>query len=335
MGFFGMMFESCLFTFFGFCLSEGSGSKAESMVKSSEELGVVTVGELKPSISGKRSFRPSSSTRHVTEWPISDVSSDLTIEVGTTSFALHKASCWSGSNQDRNMRSPFESLYIQPSFESVSCSEELGVVTVGELKPSIAGKRSFRPSSSTRHVTEWPISDVSSDLTIEVGTASFALHKFPLVSRSGRIRKLLLEAKDSIVSHINLSAVPGGPKAFELAAKFCYGVNTEITLSNVAMLHCSEELGVVTVGELKPSIAGKRSFRPSSSTRHVTEWPISDVSSDLTIEVGTASFALHKDSFAVPSSFSEWKNTKTVVGSKRFNSIAYKSVNCTGWTRGI
>ncbi|CAL5437686.1 unnamed protein product [Camellia sinensis] len=121
----------------------------------------------------------------------------------------------------------------------MSGSEELGVVTVGELKPSIAGKRFFRPSSSTRHVTEWPISDVSSDLTIEVGTTSFALHKFPLVSRSGRIRKLLLEAKDSIVSRINLSAVPGGPEAFELAAKFCYGVNTEITLSNVAMLRCA------------------------------------------------------------------------------------------------
>ncbi|CAL5436892.1 unnamed protein product [Camellia sinensis] len=123
----------------------------------------------------------------------------------------------------------------------MSGSEELGVVTVGELKPSIAGKWSFRLSSSTRHVTEWPISDVSSDLTIEVGTASFALHKFPLVSRSGRIRKLLLEAKDSIVSRINLSAVPGGPEAFELAAKFCYGVNTEITLSNVTMLQMQTE----------------------------------------------------------------------------------------------
>ncbi|XP_028088044.1 BTB/POZ domain-containing protein At1g03010-like isoform X1 [Camellia sinensis] len=121
----------------------------------------------------------------------------------------------------------------------IKSSEELGVLTVGELKPSIAGKRFFWPSSSTRHVTEWPISDVSSDLTIEVGTASFALHKFPLVSRSGRIRKLLLEAKDSIVSRINLSAVPGGPEAFELAAKLCYGVNTEITLSNVAMLRCA------------------------------------------------------------------------------------------------
>ncbi|KAK7277721.1 hypothetical protein RJT34_22736 [Clitoria ternatea] len=114
----------------------------------------------------------------------------------------------------------------------------MGVVTVGELKPSISGRRTFRPSSSIRHATEWPISDVSSDLTVEVGASSFALHKFPLVSRSGRIRKLLLEAKDSKVSRICLQNVPGGAEAFELAAKFCYGINVEFTLSNIAMLKC-------------------------------------------------------------------------------------------------
>jgi hypothetical protein len=63
--------------------------------------------------------------------------------------------------------------------------------------------------------------------------------QFPLVSRSGRIRKLLLEAKDSKISRINIPAVPGGPEGFELAAKFCYGVNFEITQSNVAMLCCT------------------------------------------------------------------------------------------------
>ncbi|KAB1203049.1 BTB/POZ domain-containing protein SETH6 [Morella rubra] len=108
----------------------------------------------------------------------------------------------------------------------------MGVITVGDLKPSISGKRSFRPSSSIRHAAEC-------DLTVEVGASSFALHKFPLVSKSGRIRKMLLEAKDSKVSRINLLSVPGGPEGFELAAKFCYGVNVEITLSNVAMLRCT------------------------------------------------------------------------------------------------
>lgn len=63
--------------------------------------------------------------------------------------------------------------------------------------------------------------------------------QFPLVSRSGRIRKLLLEAKDSKTSRVNLSTIPGGSEAFELTAKFCYGINVEITLSNVAMLRCA------------------------------------------------------------------------------------------------
>lgn len=84
-----------------------------------------------------------------------------------------------------------------------------------------------------------PISDVSSDLTIDVGAASFALHKFPLVSKSGRIRKLLMEAKDLKVLRLNLHNVPGGSEAFELAAKFCYGVNVEINLANVAKLYCT------------------------------------------------------------------------------------------------
>ncbi|PHU02582.1 BTB/POZ domain-containing protein SETH6 [Capsicum chinense] len=69
-----------------------------------------------------------------------------------------------------------------------------------------------KPHSSAR-----PISDISSYFTIEVGSASFALHKFPLVSRSGRIRKLLQEAKDTKVSRINLTGLPSGSDAFELA----------------------------------------------------------------------------------------------------------------------
>ncbi|KAL6494322.1 hypothetical protein OROGR_031122 [Orobanche gracilis] len=81
-----------------------------------------------------------------------------------------------------------------------------------------------------------PISDVSSDLTIEVGTASFALHRFPLVSQSGRIRKLLMDLKESKASKLNLSAIPGGSHAFEQAAKFCYGMNIDLTTSNIAAL---------------------------------------------------------------------------------------------------
>ncbi|KAM3323811.1 hypothetical protein P3S67_004962 [Capsicum chacoense] len=84
-----------------------------------------------------------------------------------------------------------------------------------------------------------PIFDVSSDLIIEIRLASFAPHKFPLVSRSERTRKMLLEAMDTTVSRINLTGLPGRSDAYKLAAKFCYGVNIEITISNVALLRCA------------------------------------------------------------------------------------------------
>ncbi|XP_039005748.1 BTB/POZ domain-containing protein At1g03010-like [Hibiscus syriacus] len=88
------------------------------------------------------------------------------------------------------------------------------VVTIAELKPSMSGKRSFRQnSSSIRHATEWPISDVSSDIIVEVGASSFALHKFPLISWSGRIWKALIDAKDGRISRLNLNSIPGGAEA--------------------------------------------------------------------------------------------------------------------------
>ncbi|RCV44827.1 hypothetical protein SEVIR_9G409200v4 [Setaria viridis] len=115
----------------------------------------------------------------------------------------------------------------------------MGVATVTELKQSISGKRTFRPSLISRHANEWPPTDVSSDLTVEVGTSSFALHKFPLVSRSGKIRRLVAEAKDAKLARLSLHGTPGGAQAFELAAKFCYGVHVEVTVANVAMLRCA------------------------------------------------------------------------------------------------
>ncbi|PHT59590.1 BTB/POZ domain-containing protein [Capsicum baccatum] len=102
---------------------------------------------------------------------------------------------------------------------------------------------SFKTPYIQHCILEMPICDVSSDLTIEVGSASLLFtgykNEFPLVSRSGRIRKLLLEVKDTKVSRINLTDLPGRSDVFELAAKFCYGVNVEITISNMELLRCA------------------------------------------------------------------------------------------------
>lgn len=103
---------------------------------------------------------------------------------------------------------------------------------------SISSKKELF-STVQRRTSEWIFSqEIPSDVSIHVGGVSFSLHKFPLVSKCGCIRKLVSESSDADLSVIELHEVPGGAEAFELAAKFCYGINFEITIDNVAILRC-------------------------------------------------------------------------------------------------
>ncbi|XP_021770684.1 BTB/POZ domain-containing protein At5g03250-like [Chenopodium quinoa] len=86
-------------------------------------------------------------------------------------------------------------------------------------------------------------SGLASDVTIDIGDISFYLHKFPLISRSGLLEKLIGEftSEDGSSCIVRLDEVPGGSKAFELVAKFCYGMKLEINPSNVVSLRCAGE----------------------------------------------------------------------------------------------
>lgn len=74
--------------------------------------------------------------------------------------------------------------------------------------------------------------------------------QFPLLSRSGLMERLISEASSSAGEEekcaINLSDIPGGPRTFELIAKFCYGVKLELTASNVVPLQCAAELLIMS-----------------------------------------------------------------------------------------
>lgn len=52
---------------------------------------------------------------------------------------------------------------------------------------------------------------------------------------------MVVDSKDPDLSKLEFFNVPGGIFAFELAAKFCYGMNFEINTSNVADLRCIAE----------------------------------------------------------------------------------------------
>nr|KJB26282.1 hypothetical protein B456_004G235100 [Gossypium raimondii] len=99
--------------------------------------------------------------------------------------------------------------------------------------------------------------EIPTDVIVEVGEANFNLHKFMLVAKSNYIRKLIMETNEADLTRINLSEIPGGPEIFEKAAKFCYGVNFEITVHNVAALRCAAEYLQMTDKYCDNNLAGR------------------------------------------------------------------------------
>ncbi|KAJ6678321.1 hypothetical protein OIU85_008867 [Salix viminalis] len=106
----------------------------------------------------------------------------------------------------------------------------------------MSSKKKELLSTVMKRTSEWIFSqEIPSDVTVHAGGVSFSLHKFPLVSKCGYIRKMVSESSDADLSEIKIPNVPGGAEAFELAAKFCYGINFEISTENIAMLRCVAE----------------------------------------------------------------------------------------------
>lgn len=65
--------------------------------------------------------------------------------------------------------------------------------------------------------------------------------KHPLLSRSGRINRIIYESHGIEMKRVKLDDLPGGPEAFELASKFCYGVSIDLTPANISGLRCAAE----------------------------------------------------------------------------------------------
>ncbi|XP_045829205.1 root phototropism protein 2-like [Trifolium pratense] len=115
-----------------------------------------------------------------------------------------------------------------------------------------------RLSLAMERTGQWIFSqEIPSDVIVTVGEASYSLHKFMLVAKSNYIRKLILESNESELTRLDLSDIPGGQEAFEKAAKFCYGVNFEITVNNVASLHCAAVFLQMTDEYCDGNLAGR------------------------------------------------------------------------------
>ncbi|CAH1415028.1 unnamed protein product [Lactuca virosa] len=84
-------------------------------------------------------------------------------------------------------------------------------------------------------------SELETDFTVTVDEVKFYLHKFPLLSKSNRLQKLALSASEEDSDVVHLVDFPGGPKAFEICAKFCYGTTVSLSPYNVVAARCAAE----------------------------------------------------------------------------------------------
>ncbi|XP_022727259.1 BTB/POZ domain-containing protein NPY2-like isoform X2 [Durio zibethinus] len=84
-------------------------------------------------------------------------------------------------------------------------------------------------------------SELATDITVTVGDVKFYLHKFPLLSKSACLQKLVASGNEENSDEVQISDIPGGPAAFEICAKFCYSMIVTLNAYNVVAARCAAE----------------------------------------------------------------------------------------------
>ncbi|KAL9672787.1 hypothetical protein QQ045_029039 [Rhodiola kirilowii] len=121
--------------------------------------------------------------------------------------------------------------------ESAAAGQGYGNGLVGSDR-----QQGLKTDGFDRRGKSWFVSnEVPSDIMIQVEDVTFHLHKYPLLSRSGKINRIIYDSRDPDMSKISLDDLPGGAEAFELAAKFCYGISVDLTAVNISGLRCCAE----------------------------------------------------------------------------------------------
>ncbi|KAE8716165.1 BTB/POZ domain-containing protein [Hibiscus syriacus] len=117
-------------------------------------------------------------------------------------------------------------------------------------------------------------SDVSSDLIIHVKGSRYMLHKFPLLSKCLRLKGICSESPETLQRQIiQLPDFPGGIEAFELCAKFCYGITITLSAYNIIEVRCAAEYLQMTEDVEKGNLVYKswnflRFLHPAWLERH-------------------------------------------------------------------
>ncbi|OIV96043.1 hypothetical protein TanjilG_27147 [Lupinus angustifolius] len=109
----------------------------------------------------------------------------------------------------------------------------------------------------TEQATRTVVSDLPVDLVIKIDDITYLLHKSPLLSKCGLLQRLCSDSRDSESVSIELHDLPGGADAFELCAKFCYGISINISAHNIVSALCSAKFLQMNDSTEKGNFVGK------------------------------------------------------------------------------
>ncbi|KAL9254882.1 BTB/POZ domain-containing protein [Drosera capensis] len=109
----------------------------------------------------------------------------------------------------------------------------------------------------TEEASRAVVSDVPSDLVVKVGNTAFHLHKHMLLPRCALLQRLSSSSEVSSPITIDLHDIPGGEEAFELCAKFCYGITINVSAHNFVSALCAAKFLRMTESVEKGNLVAK------------------------------------------------------------------------------
>ncbi|CAH8388839.1 unnamed protein product [Eruca vesicaria subsp. sativa] len=138
----------------------------------------------------------------------------------------------------------------------------------------------------TQEASRIVITDSPNDLFIRINNTNYHLHRSSLVPKCGLLRRLCTDSEESDSVTIELNDIPGGADAFELCAKFCYGITINLSAHNLVDALCASKFlrmsDSVEKGNLLPKLESffhscvlqgwKDSIVTLQSTAKLPEW---------------------------------------------------------------
>ncbi|PPD84058.1 hypothetical protein GOBAR_DD19006 [Gossypium barbadense] len=117
----------------------------------------------------------------------------------------------------------------------------------------------------TTEVVRSVSSEVSSDLIIQVKGSRYMLHKCM------RLQRICSESPETLQPQIiQLPDFPGGIEAFELCAKFCYGITITLSAYNIMAVRCAAEYLQMTKDVEKGNLVYKSKCIESIASKVLT-----------------------------------------------------------------